>query len=233
MNTKITKKELIKKYLIFLIGLFISSLGVSFITKADLGTSPISSIPYVLSLGFPLTLGNFTILFNILLVLLQILILGKNFKKGDLLQIFVAVLFGYFIDWTMLLLGWLHPAAYVLKAVFLFIGCLILALGVYFEVYAGVIMLPGESFVRAITIRWKTDFGNTKVCFDAFMTITAIVISLILFHSLKGVREGTVVAALLVGMIAKAYGRIFQRIADSVHKTVASACPHPANRKTD
>lgn len=216
-----TKKELLKRYLIFLIGLFISSLGVSFITKADLGTSPISSIPYVLSLGLPLTLGNFTIIFNVLLVLLQICILGKDFKKTDLLQIIVAVLFGYFIDWTMLLLGWLHPDAYLVKIIFLFIGCLILALGVYFEVFAGVIMLPGESFVRAITIRWKTDFGNTKVCFDASMTIVAVIISLVLFHSLKGVREGTVIAALVVGIIAKAYGKLFQRIADFVHKKKA------------
>ena len=216
-----TKKELLKRYLIFLIGLFISSLGVSFITKADLGTSPISSIPYVLSLGLPLTLGNFTIIFNVLLVLLQICILGKDFKKTDLLQIIVAVPFGYFIDWTMLLLGWLHPDAYLVKIIFLFIGCLILALGVYFEVFAGVIMLPGESFVRAITIRWKTDFGNTKVCFDASMTIVAVIISLVLFHSLKGVREGTVIAALVVGIIAKAYGKLFQRIADFVHKKKA------------
>lgn len=221
METKMTKKELLKRYLIFLIGLFISSLGVSFITKADLGTSPISSIPYVLSLGFPLTLGNFTIIFNVLLVLLQICILGKDFKKTDLLQIIVAVLFGYFIDWTMLLLGWLHPDAYLAKIISLFIGCLILALGVYFEVFAGVIMLPGESFVRAITIRWKTDFGNTKVCFDASMTIVAVIISLVLFHSLKGVREGTVIAALVVGIIAKAYGKLLQRIADFVHKKKA------------
>lgn len=208
-----TRKELFKRYIIFLIGLFISAMGVSFITKADLGTSPISSIPYVLSLGFPLTLGNFTIIFNVLLVLLQIFILGKNFKKADLLQIPVTFLFGYFIDWTMLLLFWLQPEAYILKVIFLLIGCMILALGVYFEVLGGVVMLPGESFVRAITIRWKTDFGNTKVCFDASMTITAIIISLILFHSLKGVREGTIVAALLVGMMAKTYGRIFQKIA--------------------
>ncbi len=218
MKTKIKKKDLLKKYLLFLTGLFISSLGVSFITKAELGTSPITSIPYVLSLGFPLTLGNFTILFNILLVLLQLLILGKNFKKIDLLQIIVAVIFGYFIDWTMLLLGWLHPALYLVKIFFLFIGCLILALGIYFEVFANVIMLPGESFVRAVTIRWNTDFGNTKVCFDASMTMIAVIISFILFHNLKGVREGTIIAALIVGIIAKMYGRFFQKIYNYIHK---------------
>ena len=72
--------EKLKRYIIFLIGLFINSLGVSLITKADLGTSPISSIPYVLSLNFPMTLGQFTILFSILLIVIQLFILRKNFK---------------------------------------------------------------------------------------------------------------------------------------------------------
>ena len=77
---RMVKKNKLKRYLLFLVGLFINALGVSLVTKASLGTSPISSIPYVLSLNFPLTLGNFTIIFSILLILLQILILRKNFK---------------------------------------------------------------------------------------------------------------------------------------------------------
>ncbi len=90
--------EKLKRYLIFLIGLFINSLGVSLITKADLGTSPISSVPYVLSLNFPFTLGQFTIVFSLVLILIQFLILRKNFRLEHLLQIPVSVLFGYFID---------------------------------------------------------------------------------------------------------------------------------------
>ena len=70
----------LKRYVIFLIGLFVNSLGVSLITKASLGTSPISWIPYMLSLSFPFTLGNFTIFFSVFLILLQFLILRKNFN---------------------------------------------------------------------------------------------------------------------------------------------------------
>ena len=95
--------EKLKRYIVFLIGLFINSLGVSLITLADLGTSPISSIPYVLSLNFPLTLGEFTIVFSIFLIVLQLLILRKNFKLEHVLQIPISVLFGYFIDLTMVL----------------------------------------------------------------------------------------------------------------------------------
>ena len=94
----------LKRYVVFLIGLFINSFGVSLITKANLGTSPISSIPYVLSLNFPFTLGQFTIIFSLLLILIQLLILRKNFKAEHLLQIPISILFGYFIDLTMKML---------------------------------------------------------------------------------------------------------------------------------
>ena len=107
---KRTKAEQIKRYFIFLVGLFVNSLGVSLITKGNLGTSPISSIPYVLSLNFPFSLGNFTIVFSLLLIFLQFLLLGKNFKAEHLLQIPVSMVFGYFIDASMILLGFVHPA---------------------------------------------------------------------------------------------------------------------------
>lgn len=126
------KKEIVKRYIIFIIGLFINSLGVSMITKANLGTSPISSIPYVLSLHFPLTLGQFTIIFSILLIILQLIILRKNFKLEHILQIPVSIAFGYFIDFTMILLGFVNPTMYIMQIVYLLIGCLILGFGVLY-----------------------------------------------------------------------------------------------------
>lgn len=197
----------LKRYVIFLIGLFVNSLGVSLITKASLGTSPISSIPYVLSLSFPFTLGNFTIFFSIFLILLQLLILRKNFKLEHVLQIPVSIVFGYFIDLTMLLFAWVNPQAYIMKIIYLLIGCLILGFGVYMEVLADVVMLPGESFVRAIVLTWKTNFGTTKVCFDVSMSVIAAILSFVFTGRLNGVREGTIIAALLVGFIARVLGK--------------------------
>ena len=199
----------LKRYVIFLIGLFVNSLGVSLITKASLGTSPISSIPYVLSLSFPFTLGNFTIFFSVFLILLQLLILRKNFKLEYILQIPVSVVFGYFIDLTMILFSWVNPQSYIMKIVYLLIGCLILGFGVYLEVLADVVMLPGESFVRAVVLTWKTNFGTTKICFDVSMAVIAAVLSFVFKGQLNGVREGTVIAALLVGFIARVLGKRF------------------------
>ena len=215
--------EKLKRYLIFLLGLFVNSLGVSLITKANLGTSPISSIPYVLSLNFPFTLGNFTIFFSIFLIVLQLIILRKNFKLEHILQIPVSIIFGYFIDLTMILFFWVNPEAYIMKIVYLLIGCLILGVGVYMEVLADVVMLPGESFVRAIVLTWKTNFGTTKICFDVSMSVIAAVLSFVFAGRLAGVREGTVIAALLVGFIARLIGKKLVFLKDMIFLESVSA----------
>ena len=215
--------EKLKRYLIFLVGLFVNSLGVSLITKANLGTSPISSIPYVLSLNFPFTLGNFTIFFSIFLIVLQLIILRKNFKLEHILQIPVSIIFGYFIDLTMILFSWVNPEAYIMKIVYLLIGCLILGVGVYMEVLADVVMLPGESFVRAIVLTWKTNFGTTKICFDVSMSVIAAVLSFVFAGKLAGVREGTVIAALLVGFIARLIAKKLAFLKDMIFPESVSA----------
>lgn len=208
---KKTKVEMIKRYVVFIIGLFFSSLGVALVTKAELGTSPISSIPYVLSLGFKPTLGEFTIFFSLILIALQLILLGKKFPVHSWLQIPVSIGFGYFIDLSMFLFGWVQPQAYYAKVIYLLIGCVVLGFGVYLEVIAAVVMLPGESFVNAIAIRFYTDFGYTKVIFDASMTVIAGIVSWILFRHIDGVREGTIIAALAVGLIAKFFGKKLRR----------------------
>lgn len=207
-----SNSEKLKRYLIFFVGLFINSLGVSLITKANLGTSPISSIPYVLSLNFRMTLGQFTILFSLLLIVFQLFILRKNFKVEYWLQIPISILFGYFIDLTMAMLFFIHPQVYVSKIIYLLIGCIILGFGVYTEVLADVAMLPGESFVRAVSAAYNTNFGITKIAFDVSMTVIAALLSIIFANHLDGVREGTIVAALLVGIFVRLFTRQFSFI---------------------
>ena len=214
----------LKRYIIFFIGLFINSLGVSLITKAALGTSPISSIPYVLCLSFPFTLGQFTIFFSLLLVLFQLIILRRNFKAEHLLQIPISMAFGYFIDLTMDLFSFVDPKIYIVKFFVLLIGCLILDLGVYTEVLANVAMLPGESFVRAVVKVWHTEFGISKVVFDVSLSLIAVVLSFVVTGHLEGVREGTIIAALFVGFIARTLGRLLKPL-----ETILLGTPAPSD----
>lgn len=204
-----SKKELFKRYGFFIIGLFVNAFGVSFITKAQLGTSPISSVPYTLSMGFPLTMGTFTFLLNMVLIIGQLIFEKKDFQKIQLIQIPISVIFGYFIDLTMSLLSFLNPTTYILKVLFLLIGCAILALGVSIEVIANVVMLSGEAFVKTISSKLNKEFGTIKVSFDVTLVVSSSIISLLLFNKFVGVREGTIIAALIVGLIAKFFNEKF------------------------
>lgn len=202
------KAELVRRYVLFLFGLFVNSLGIALTTRANLGTSPITSVPYVLSIRFPLSLGMFTLFFSLLLIAIQLIILGKRFPKQFLLQLPVIPIFSVFIDLSMAMFWFVDPQTYPAKICSLLLGCLVLGFGVFIEVAANVVMLPGECTVKSISTRWNTNFGKTKVAVDVTMSVTAAVIGLVLFHTLTGVREGTFISALLVGTIARFFGKL-------------------------
>lgn len=195
--------ETIKRYLIFILGLFLMAIGVSLSTRSNLGTSPISCVPYVLSLGLPMTIGQFTFIMNIALIIFQICLLRKQYKWIQLLQVVVAIIFAYFTDFTMGLFSWINVTTYPAQLGLFVLSCLVLALGVSFEVTANVVMMAGEGMVSAISIVTKKEFGKIKVAFDVTLVICGFLLSLILFHRLNGIREGTIIAALLVGTVVR------------------------------
>lgn len=199
MNSRI----LLRQCLTFIVGLFIMSLGVTFSVKANLGVSPVSCVPYIYSLKYPLTLGQSTIIMNIILILLQIVLLRKNYQLFQLIQLPVVFLFGYFIDLTMKLFSWMTPNTYIVQALICILGCIVLALGVFFEVKAKFTYLPGEGFVMAVNKTFNIEFGKAKIGTDSAMVIIGIISSIILLSTLKGIREGTIIAAFLVGYIVR------------------------------
>lgn len=194
--------NLIKRYFFFILGLIINSFGVAFITKSALGTSQISSIPYVLSLQFTqLSFGATTFIINMIFIVLQILILRKDFAPVQFLQIGANLLFSVFIDISMGLLFWMNPEGMILRLFSLLLGCVILAFGISVEVAPNVIVVPGEGIVRALSRATHQEFGRVKICFDVTLIILATILSLLFFHTLKGVGLGTVVSAVAVGPI--------------------------------
>ena len=195
------------RYFWFFVGVLINSFGVAFITKASLGTSPISSVPYVLSFQFPLTLGQFTFLLNSLFLLLQIALLRRKFPPLQLLQLAATAVFSGFLDVSMALLSWLQPAGLAEKLVSLLAGCAVLALGIAIEVAPDILVVPGEGIVRAIALVSGKKFGSVKVAFDVALVLIAVVLSLLFFHRLRGMGAGTVISALLVGRLVNLYNR--------------------------
>ena len=203
---------ILKRYLLLLVGLSIMAFGVAFSIKASLGTSPISSVPYVVSLFTPLTVGTATIAMHCVFILLQILILRRNYHPIQLMQLPVAFFFGYLTDFGVWAVQGITCNTYWQQWIVCMIGILLVGLGVSLEVKAGVVVLAGEGVVLAICkVLPKVKFGYMKVGFDVTLVVIACVLSIVFTGRLQGVREGTVAAALLVGLIAKQLGKLLAR----------------------
>ncbi len=203
------RKELIKRYSLFIVSLWFSALGVAVTKCGSLGVSCISSVPNVLSLRFTaLTIGGWTFLWNTLLVLCQMALLRKNFQKIQLLQIPLSFLFGWFTDVAMLLAVKIPVNSYPMQLVMVVAGVAILAFGITLGVIANVVLNAGEGIVKALADVSGKEFGFVKVRFDMVCVILAVTISLLSFGGkLTGVREGTLIAAFLNGTLVKQYSR--------------------------
>lgn len=200
-------KIALSRYGWFTAGVLLNAFGVALITKAALGTSPISSLPYVLSLRFPVTLGQFTFLMNMLFILAQVLLLRKDFRPVQLLQVAVNVVFSLFIDVSMGLLSWMEVGVLPMRLLALAVGYAVLGFGISVEVAPRVLMVPGEGIVQAIAVVTGRQFGNVKTAFDATLVSTALLLSLLFFHQLQGLEIGTIFSALAVGRFVNLYNR--------------------------
>ena len=202
--------NILKRYLLLLAGLSIMAFGVAFSIKASLGTSPISSVPYVVSLFTPFTVGTATIIMHCVFIFIQILILQKRYQLIQLMQLPVAFFFGYLTDFGVWAVQGISYEAYWQQWILCLIGILLVAIGVSLEVKANVVVLAGEGVVLAICQVIPIKFGYMKVGFDVTLVVIACVLSLVFTGHLYGVREGTIAAAIMVGLIAKQIGKIWE-----------------------
>lgn len=209
-------KETAKRYLVFILGLFFAGLGVAFTKHGGLGVTPVSSVPNVLSFQFTaLSLGTWLIIWNIVLIVLQILILRRDFKLIQLLQVPLSFLFGYFTDFGMWLVSFIPVKNYAVQLLLLFAGIVILAFGITLSVGANVIMNSGEAFVKAVSDKSGKAFGNVKVIFDVSSVLMSIVLSMLFFGGkIIGTREGTVISALTTGFAVKFFTRFMKKPLD-------------------
>ena len=213
-----TIKETIKRYLLFIISLFISAEGIALTRHAELGVSPISSIANVVSYKLPsLSFGVLLILWNCILILGQIIVLRKDFKPVKLLQVPLSVLFGIFVDFGMWSVSFIPAGIYPVRLALVAAGTIVLGFGISLSVTANVIMNSGEAIVKAVSDKYGTNFGRTKIVLDVSYVIVAVILSLIFFDfKIVGTREGTVIAALTTGLVVNFFYKRVNRPVSSL-----------------
>lgn len=200
----------LRRVCVFTVGIFIMSLGVAASVRAALGTAPITSFPTVLSLATPLSVGTYTVLFNLLVLIIEIILRGRKFPPIQLLQLPVAFLFGWFVDLSMSLTAWIEPANYLMQWVWVVVGAVLVAVGVYIEVQPRLTYIPADGLITVITMMSGSPFGKVKMIFDWTLVSISVILSLVLMGGLHGVREGTVFAAFAVGALVRVIGNLHE-----------------------
>lgn len=192
----------LKRLAVYCLGLFVMALGVSFSVKSDLGVSPVNSIPKVLSEIFKsLSMGTWTTIIFCSFILIQLLLLGREFHPSRLLQILCSVLFGRFVDLSNWICGLFLPVphSYVVRLCYLVISMALVGLGILLYLEPKLLPLPGEGVMLAVSKKFRFPLYKCKIGFDASVVVIAALTSLCYFHGFHGVREGTVLAAIGVG----------------------------------
>ena len=190
------------RMILFLIGLPIMSFGVVFVIKCNLGSSPISSIPFVVEQLTPYTLGELTFAINAWLVAVQYFF-TRRITSPLLLQVPMTLLFSIYIDLSAIVLENFFVDTYLMSLTLLVTACFVTAFGIAFLVIANLVILPGEGAVQAIANRFGLDFGFTKIGFDVSCVLISIAIALYCRGDLAGLREGTIISAFLTGWFVR------------------------------
>lgn len=199
------KQHLLPRCLMFLAGIFTMTIGIALSCKADLGTSPISSVPWVMSMFLPWSIGEITIVLNLLFIIAQPLLLKQIYWHELIGQLITLIFFGNGIDFAMYLLSWVAPTSSYWKWFDCILSTIILAFGVFLCIRAKIFVAAGEGIVLVISFVTKAKFSIIKNCFDCSLVAISLAISFWQFGEMRGVGIGTIAAAILVGRWVQLY----------------------------
>ena len=204
----------VKRVFNYIFGLFLISLGVGFSIKSNLGSTPVSTIPYTINVIWGIDIGIATIIFHIILVIIELILLRSDFKPKHFLQVFVGVLFGWFTSLSVYLTSLIPLPLNLLTGILLIIiSTFLVALGLFFYVPANIIPLSVEGVTQAIAIVSNRPFPKIKVYAD----VTYVVISAVLCYIFLGtlwasVGICTIISAIFVGTTLKYIQKAHRRI---------------------
>jgi uncharacterized membrane protein YczE len=211
------QKNYMIRIIFYVMGFLIMTMGIAISVKSGLGVSPVSSIPYTITCVFGIEMGRATVLFHVLLVIAQIILLRKAFKLKNLLQIPAGILFGMFTTFCNSLMNFFPtPEGMPVKLLMMLISTVLIAFGIFLYVPADFIPLAGEGMMLAVSQVTKIKFSTVKLIFDISMVVISLITCLVVLHMFGSVGIGTVIAAVLVGLVLKVITKYLGKTRDLI-----------------
>lgn len=198
---KSTPVQFVIRILVYCLGLLLLAFGVAVSVNSDLGVSPVNSLPYVISRIINVQLGTCVTAVFCSYILAQVLILRREFQIINLLQILFSTLFGYFVDFAKWTIGDFALPGYAGRLAMLAVSILFIALGILLYLEAELVPMPMEGLTAAIAKKLRKPFPTMKTVVDCIVVGTGIVLCFLFLGKLDGIREGTVITAIVTGKI--------------------------------
>lgn len=203
--------QIIKRLAAYLIGIYLTAVAIAISKMTPLGISPNSSLPNEISLILDTNLGFATAVVFSCFVLIQWILLGKNFKIINFIQVLLSIVYGIFVNSAVFLVNKILPPCdtYFMQLVYTFLSAILLGAAIKVYLAPQVMSLPAEGLAQAVAARFNIPFPRAKNTCDIIIVTISILLSLIFFKTLYGIREGTVIHAILVGRAVKWSDMIF------------------------
>lgn len=213
----------LQRLFLYLVGMLLVAVGVAWSIRSGLGISPVTSLPYVLSLVSGLDLAVAVVLVYLVFVGIQFLLEPKAFRVYHLLEVVVAVLFGAFTDISKWMINQipLPELNYTGRLLLLAVSMVLIAIGVVLYVNTHLIPMAMEGMQKAFAHRFHKEFGHIKILVDTGVVLLAAALSLVCTHTLVGIREGTVLSAIVIG-------KIVHLIQPSIQPAIRRFCSIPS-----
>lgn len=200
------------RFLIFFFGLCTLSLGIATVTHAGLGTGTVSLLAFLLTKLTGLSMGFYVFLTNVFFFVLQIMVNHKNFWIKAMKQLPICFVFGMIFDVAMMVTAAMVPQTYTQQVLMVLLGTTLTGLGIASMVFARLAILPPEGLVLSIMERWGGSFGHLRMGVDVFLVTVTVILSLLTFGTIVGLREGTLITAVCSGQIAKIFLKVWGKI---------------------
>lgn len=210
---KSINSQFIKRIVVYLIGVYFTAVAIAISKMTPLGISPNSSLPNEISLILDANLGLITAIVFACFVFIQWFLLGKNFKVINFVQVLLSIIYGVFVNSAVALVNAVLPPCdtYLLQIIYTLVSAVLLGAAVKVYLAPKVMALPAEGLAQAVAQRFNIPFPTAKNVCDITIVTISVILSFIYFGTLYGIREGTVIHAILVGRSVKWADRLFGR----------------------
>lgn len=204
--------SLTRRWVTYIIGIYILTLGVSLAIRAGIGISPQSSLTRTMTLVYPpLSQGTYNFILELFMLLLTYLVLPRAFTLKNFASLLPAFVLAAFLDLNLMLTKSIGFDAYSMKFGTLVFADALLALGLFLMIRANLVLMPIDMFVNTIFKRAGWKWGNIKTTFDCTLLLISAAIGLAFLGEPKFIREGTVLNAILIGQYIKLYFFLYKK----------------------